>query len=232
MKLKKGDIRKQEILNTAETLFCRKGYEQTSIQDILDCLHTSKGSFYHHYVSKESVLEGICLRRAEQIYQTVTDQMNQAEGMIDSLNMLLSGMIPFRDEKLSFLMMLLPIFRTTEGRTVRHYYCEALSERFREAVCVQIQKGKDAGIISCPEPEYVTDIIITTVHGLWTGICDHILICEEKSTEADMSEILRMTECCRLMIERMLSAPYGSIELIDLQTIAFMCKQIHNHWIH
>ena len=137
-----------------------------------------------------------------------------------------------RDEKLSFLMMLLPIFRTTDGKTVRHYYCEALSDCFREAVRLQIQKGKEEEIIFCPETQYVTDIILTTVHGLWTGICDHILICEEKNAEADISEILRMTECCRLMIERMLSLPYGTVELTDLQTIAFMCKQIHNHWIH
>lgn len=230
--MKKGDIKKQEILNTAEMLFCRKGYEQTSIQDILDCLHTSKGSFYHHYVSKESVLEGICLKRAEQIYQTVSDLLNPDEDVISSLNLLLSGIIPFRDEKLSFLMMLLPIFRTTEGKTVRQYYCGALSECFREAVHIEIQTGIEKGKISCPEPEYVTDIILTTVHGLWTGICDRILRCEEKNAETDLSEILRMTECCRLMIERMLSLPYGSVELIDLQTIAFMCKQIHNHWIH
>ena len=63
--MRKGDIRKQEILATAEQLFCRNGYEQTSVQDIIDCLHSSKGSFYHHYASKEALLEGICRNRAE-----------------------------------------------------------------------------------------------------------------------------------------------------------------------
>ena len=45
----KGDLRKKQILETAETLFCRDGYEKTSVQDILDVLHLSKGSFYHHF---------------------------------------------------------------------------------------------------------------------------------------------------------------------------------------
>ena len=49
MSLRKGDIRKQEILKTAEMMFCRNGYEKTSIQDIIDVLHSSKGSFYHHF---------------------------------------------------------------------------------------------------------------------------------------------------------------------------------------
>ena len=39
--MKKGDLKKQEILRTAESLFCRYGYEATSIQDVLDELKTS-----------------------------------------------------------------------------------------------------------------------------------------------------------------------------------------------
>ena len=55
--MKKGDIKKQEIIQTAEMLFCRYGYNETSVQDILDAIHTSKGSFYHHFESKEQVLQ-------------------------------------------------------------------------------------------------------------------------------------------------------------------------------
>ena len=62
--MKKGDIRKLEYIQTAERLFCKNGYEATSVQDILDTLHTSKGSFYHHFPSKESLLSAMCVRRA------------------------------------------------------------------------------------------------------------------------------------------------------------------------
>ena len=41
--MKKGDIKKQEILTVAEDLFCRKGYEETSVQDILDVKARSRG---------------------------------------------------------------------------------------------------------------------------------------------------------------------------------------------
>lgn len=229
--MKKGDIKKLDILNTAEMLFCRKGYEQTSIQDILDQLHTSKGSFYHHYVSKESVLEGICKRRAEQIYQTLAEKQDIRNGTLNNLNLLLSGMIPFQNEKLSFLLMLLPIFNTTDGRTVRAYFCDALSDCFRKSVCILIAKGADEGSMLCPEPGYTTDIILSAVNGLWTGICDFVLKSERDGAEADVSEILRMTDCYRLMIERMLSLPYGVIELTDLQAVTIMCRQIHSHWL-
>ena len=60
----KGEIRKRQILETAESLFAERGYEATSVQDILDVLHLSKGSFYHHFESKEIVLQKICENRA------------------------------------------------------------------------------------------------------------------------------------------------------------------------
>ena len=61
----KGDLRKKQILETAERLFCENGYEKTSVQDILDVLRLSKGSFYHHYESKELLLSCICEKRAQ-----------------------------------------------------------------------------------------------------------------------------------------------------------------------
>ena len=64
--MKKGDARREQILRTAEKLFYANGYEQTSVQDILDEIGISKGGFYHHFESKLDLLDAICQQRAEQ----------------------------------------------------------------------------------------------------------------------------------------------------------------------
>ena len=64
--MKKGDMRRGELLAAAERLFYTKGYEKTSVQDILDASNCSKGGFYHHFESKLSVLEAICEMRARE----------------------------------------------------------------------------------------------------------------------------------------------------------------------
>lgn len=47
----------QLILDAAYRLFMEKGYERTSIQDIIDQLGgLSKGAIYHHFKSKEDIL--------------------------------------------------------------------------------------------------------------------------------------------------------------------------------
>lgn len=48
------------ILSVAFRLFMEKGYEHTSIQDIIDHLGgLSKGAIYHHFKSKEDILNAV-----------------------------------------------------------------------------------------------------------------------------------------------------------------------------
>ena len=48
------------ILDTAFSLFMEKGYEHTSIQDLLNNLGgLSKGAIYHHFKSKEDILVAV-----------------------------------------------------------------------------------------------------------------------------------------------------------------------------
>jgi len=59
------EARKNEILDAAESLFLEKGYEYTTINDILNASGVAKGSLYYHYKSKEDVLDGIIKRRGD-----------------------------------------------------------------------------------------------------------------------------------------------------------------------
>lgn len=48
------------ILDTAIKLFTKKGYEKTSLQDIIDETGLSKGAIYHHFSCKEEIFEETC----------------------------------------------------------------------------------------------------------------------------------------------------------------------------
>ena len=50
----------QLILDVATRLFLEKGYENTSVQDIIDNLGgLTKGAIYHHFKSKEEILAAV-----------------------------------------------------------------------------------------------------------------------------------------------------------------------------
>jgi TetR/AcrR family transcriptional regulator, transcriptional repressor for nem operon len=44
-------------------LFYRKGYEHTSFSDIADAVKISRGNFYHHFKSKDEILDAVINRR-------------------------------------------------------------------------------------------------------------------------------------------------------------------------
>ena len=49
------------ILEVARRLFMEKGYDNTTIQDIVDQLGgLSKGAVYHHFKSKEEIMDAVC----------------------------------------------------------------------------------------------------------------------------------------------------------------------------
>lgn len=49
----------QKILDVSLKLFGEKGYEKTTIQDIVDALGMSKGAIYHHFKSKDDIIEAL-----------------------------------------------------------------------------------------------------------------------------------------------------------------------------
>ena len=64
--VKEGEVRRKEILVVARELFVKKGYEQTSVNDILKIVNIAKGTFYYYFASKEEVLEAIILDIVEE----------------------------------------------------------------------------------------------------------------------------------------------------------------------
>lgn len=61
------------ILDVAMKLFIEKGYDETSIQDIINQLGgLSKGAIYHHFKSKESILIGVYKKISESIEAQMT----------------------------------------------------------------------------------------------------------------------------------------------------------------
>lgn len=50
---------KEKILSKAEELFCLKGYEKTTIENILESCEIGKGTFYYYFKSKESLMNEV-----------------------------------------------------------------------------------------------------------------------------------------------------------------------------
>lgn len=54
------EVTVEKILVSAQRLFLEKGYDNTTIQDIVDALgNLTKGAIYHHFKSKEEIMDAL-----------------------------------------------------------------------------------------------------------------------------------------------------------------------------
>lgn len=56
---RKAHSTKTRIVKAAWNLFYKKGYEGTTVEDIIAASKTSKGSFYHYFKGKEALLNSL-----------------------------------------------------------------------------------------------------------------------------------------------------------------------------
>lgn len=70
----------EDILSTAYSFFIEKGYEKTSIQDIINELGISKGAIYHYFKSKEEILQSVLLLEKEKANIYLDKLIQEANG--------------------------------------------------------------------------------------------------------------------------------------------------------
>lgn len=57
--MKKGERRKNELIKIAYKKFLENGYEQTSVDELIEEAQIAKGTYYYYFRSKEQMLEEV-----------------------------------------------------------------------------------------------------------------------------------------------------------------------------
>lgn len=98
----KKEIRKKELIKIAYDLFITKGYENTSVDEIIAKAGIAKGTYYYHFESKEQMLE-------EVINMMIDEGLKRAKKVVNSTLSL--------EEKLIFTILALQV--TPEEQSVQ-----------------------------------------------------------------------------------------------------------------
>ena len=204
----KGDLRKQAILDTAEQLFFEKGYSGATIQDFLDALNCSKGSFYHHFESKLQVLTELCRQRAAQSYVEFSEQTY--DDPLARLNGLIYYAMPFRSSEEKTLALLLPLEGLTDGSVVLQSMIDAQKELFFPELCRILELLKAAGTV-----HYTQAMLPELLWDAYTAVYRRMMA-EAASIQngGATGNVVQLLEGERFIWERLLDAPFGSMELV------------------
>ncbi|MBW8298465.1 MAG: TetR/AcrR family transcriptional regulator [Hydrogenophaga sp.] len=83
------------IIEKADSLFYEGGYEATSFAQIAAAVGISRGNFYHHFKTKDDILEAVVARRMEQtramLHGWQTDGDGPRERVLSFIRMLIAN---------------------------------------------------------------------------------------------------------------------------------------------
>ena len=116
MAKKKNRNTKGKIVSAAWDLFYRQGYENTTVEEIIEESGTSRGSFYHYFDGKDALLSSLSYLfddKYEELLETLDTDQN-AFDILMYLNRELFGMIE-RTVSVELLARLFSTQLTTKG---------------------------------------------------------------------------------------------------------------------
>lgn len=216
--MRKGDRRRRDIMLAAEKLFYENGYENTSVQDMLDAMDLSKGGFYHHFESKESVMVAICEEKTAEMYDSAI-QMAHVESLsaIDRLNELFrkANLLSHSDE--NYINMMLNAMYAQESHMLHATMHRVTLNKLVPVVDELIGQGVLSGEIYNRYPDLIGEQLVT----LWLNLLDIVLSATMRALDEpeQVIGVIDRINAFRNSMELILNAPYGTIKLCDAEDI-------------
>lgn len=144
-RMRERKSRKNDIINAAEELFFSKGYENTSINEIMNQAELGKGTFYLYFSSKEDMYHAIALRGMEKLLPLFEQAAKIDSKGIDIVIRLGYTLLQFyKDFPDYFMLMTYDGFRgITNENTPTQQELTVKSAKLMEIIMGAIQLGID-----------------------------------------------------------------------------------------
>lgn len=157
--VKEHDERKNEIIDTAAKLFAVKGYEQCSVNDILNAIGIAKGTFYHYFKSKEEVLDAAIEKTSEQIAGKIS-KVTADTGLTPEekiLQAFLAARLKGEVEE-----ALISEMHKTENALMHQKTLVSIIDILTPTLTGIVEEGIEKGVFACDYPEQYMQIFLAS----------------------------------------------------------------------
>ncbi len=211
--------RRREFIATAQQLFYTKGYERTSVNDIINEVGVSKGAFYHYFDSKEVLLEQVVDELVEQ--STVLVQAIIAEKRLDAIakfNHMMQMLNNWKIEQKDELLAISRILHMDENLRLFHQLRAKGAKMFAPALGQIVAQGMAEGVFDTELPQEAAEFAFAVIRTMGDACID--ILFNQETVEDPVLLMLRKISAAQTAVERILGAPQGSLVFIDTETVA------------
>lgn len=208
------ELRRNDILDVAQRVVYTKGYEQMSIQDILGEMKISKGAFYHYFDSKQTLLEALIERLANQILQLMIPIVND-ESLPASKKLLriFDAASRWKTDRKETLLTLVKVWYSDDNVILRQRVQSAIIPKLQPHLTSIVYQGVREGVFHTQYPQQVSGIIFSTLQIFGDNLIS--LISKLELRNEAMLKLDAISASYQEAVERILGAEPGTLPLFD-----------------
>lgn len=191
----KKEIRKKELLNIAYKLFMTKGYENTSVDEIIAEAKIAKGTYYYYFESKEATLEKVIEMMIEEECKKANEILQSNLSVQEKILGIIISMRPNTEE-----LKIQEAINIPENIVMHQKINKKIIEVITPLLTEVIEEGKKQNIFDCDNVKERIEIILIITNNLFDA------------NEQNSRKLNIYIEIFIDLIEKLLGAKKGSID--------------------
>ncbi|GCE07329.1 TetR/AcrR family transcriptional regulator [Dictyobacter aurantiacus] len=210
--------RRSAILDMVQQLIYRQGYEQMTIQDVVDELKISKGAFYHYFASKQDVLEALLERMIDEAERLLIPIVQDpALPILVKFQRFFDAINRYKTDQKTLLLEIVRVWYADDNIIVRHKSRAIGIRRMAPLFSALIRQGIEEGIMSTPYSEQMSEVVLSLAASLSDTLGELLLAFDAE--RGDMARVEATIAAYTNALERVLGMSPNSFTLTDTETL-------------
>jgi AcrR family transcriptional regulator len=211
-------VKRDAFIDVGQRLIQTKGYEQFTVQDVLDELDASKGAFYHYFGSKLDLLEAVVERMADAVQEQWADPMSRpglsAQQRLESVFAITAQ---WKNARRDLVLAVLDAWLSDHNAIVREKLRQLVERRMTPLLEAIVAQGVADGDFSVTDPESTARVLVGLVQGVQEQAGE--LFIARQDGRVDLAGVERIFEAFREAFERIVGVPPNTMHFIDRDTL-------------
>lgn len=213
-------LRRDAFVDAAQRLIQTKGYEQMSVQDVLDELNASKGAFYHYFDSKLALLEAVVERMTDEALATLAPVVADPDlSALQKLQGIVLGLATWKADRKELVFALMRNWLSDENAVVRERLRQLTVIRLTPWLAEIVRQGKAEDVITATSAEHTATVLVSLLLGA-NETATRLFVARQTGA-VSFEHVERAIAAYAEAFERTLGIAPGSWPALDAATLHF-----------
>jgi AcrR family transcriptional regulator len=177
----KHEGKKNALVEVAERLFLEKGYEETSIEDILMASGLSKGGFYHYFRSKDEVLMASIGNFADSLLREIEPIIEDSSlDALQKLRRVLDQKTVMQEKRRGMIRYLAMLMKSD---FMVYRYGMVIVQKYVYPMARIIEQGVKEGVFKVEHPLETADILLRVLNSVPQSMFFHDYMEDEEKSK-------------------------------------------------